>query len=66
MKKIDVVGKDEIYVYFNVDDDLMDLNFPIRLTGLYVPPDSDNRASKECETVEGNADLTDTNYKNGT
>lgn len=66
VKKIDVVGKDEIYVYFNVDDDLMDLNFPIRLTGLYVPPDSDNRASKECETVEGNADLTDTNYKNGT
>lgn len=66
VKEIRVVDKDEIYVYFNVDDDLVGLNFPIKLTGLYVPSDPNGETSKGCETVEGNADQTDTNCKNGT
>jgi len=66
VKEIRVVDKDEIYVYFNVDDDLMGLNFPIKLTGLYVPPDPDHKESKGCGNTEGNANPTDTNDKNGT
>ena len=29
----------EIYVYFNVDDDLYDLQFPINLSGVFLPPE---------------------------
>lgn len=39
IKEIRVKSKEEIYIYFNVEDDLYDLQFPINLSGVFLPPE---------------------------
>ena len=50
IKEIKIVSVDEIYVYFNISEDVEGLNFPILLSGTFLMPpannsvtDSDNR-----------------------
>lgn len=66
VKEIRVVNKDDIYVYFNVDDDLMELNFPINLTGLYVSPDLADVVSDDCNKNNDENIQYDTNTNHGT
>ena len=66
VKEIRVVNKDDIYVYFNVDDDLMELNFPINLTGLYVSPDLADVVSNDCNKNNDETIQYDTNTNHGT
>lgn len=71
IKEIKVMSKDEIYVSFNVDDDLEGLNFPINLVGLVPTPitsetEKNNPGVQETEisTDKISVGLTDTNTKN--
>lgn len=53
IKEIRVKSKEEIYVYFNVDDDLYDLQFPINLSGIFLPPEPPKGKGKNrTKTIE--------------
>ena len=73
IKEIKVMSKDEIYVSFNVDDDLEGLNFPINLVGLVptpIPSETEKNSpgvqETEISTDKISVGLTDTNTKNST
>ena len=56
IKEIRVVKRGEIYVYFNVSDDIDGLNFPINLVGLFEPdptpaPDKPTKTSVNGDEV---------------
>ena len=74
IKEIRVKSKEEIYVYFNVDDDLYDLQFPINLSGIFLPPEppkgKGRNRTKTIEEVQDNSEnagleqtYTDTNNR---
>ena len=47
VKEIRVVSKNEIYVYFNIAEDIEGLNFPINISDVVeIDTDSDNRAQR--------------------
>ena len=47
VKEIRVVSKNEIYVYFNISEDIEGLNFPINISDVVeIDTDSDNRAQR--------------------
>ena len=53
IKEIRVKSKEEIYVYFNVDDDLYNLQFPINLSGIFLPPEPPKGKGKNrTKTIE--------------
>ena len=60
IKEIRVKSKEEIYVYFNVDDDLYDLQFPINLSGIFLPPEppkgKGRNRTKTIEEVQNNSE----------
>ena len=62
IKEIRVKSKEEIYVYFNVDDDLYDLQFPINLSGIFLPPEppkgKGRNRTKTVEEVQNNGENT--------
>lgn len=50
IKEIKVVSVDEIYVYFNISEDIEGLNFPILLSGTFLMPPVKNN---DTDTVTG-------------
>ena len=47
VKEIRVVSKNEIYVYFNIAEDIEGLNFPINISDVVeIDTDSNNRAQR--------------------
>ena len=54
IKEIRVVKRGEIYVYFNVSDDIDGLNFPINLVGLFEVDSTD--APNEATLIAANSD----------
>lgn len=71
IREIRVISKEVIYVYFNVADDIDNLQFPIQLSGIFLPPDT--HSSKGSSSKKGVVDKsiteqekTYTNDENGT